>query len=290
MEPGTVTWRELLAEATGRLRRLGGAADARRIVEEASGADAAELALVLGDAVTEGGMARFDSMLARREVGEPLQYVLGHWGFRGLDLMLDPRVLIPRPETEQVVQTALDELDRLGGRELPTKVVDLGTGSGAIALSIASERVRTAVWATDASAGAVSVARANLVGLGRAAARVTICEGDWFSALPPGLMGDVQLVVSNPPYVPDSESLPPEVADWEPADALRSGADGLDDIRRIVAEAPRWLEPQGVLVCELSPEQVEPVLLLARAVFASCRIEDDLAGRPRMLVARGPLA
>jgi release factor glutamine methyltransferase len=145
------------------------------------------------------------------------------------------------------------------------------------------------VWATDASRDAVSVARANLVGLGRAAARVAICEGDWFSALPPDLVGNVQLVVSNPPYVRDHESLPPEVADWEPAEALRSGADGLDDIRRILAGAPRWLEPQGVLVCELSPEQAEPVMLLAGDAFRSCRVEDDLARRPRMLVAREPI-
>jgi release factor glutamine methyltransferase len=289
VEPGTVTWRELLAEANDRLRRPGGAADARRIVEEASGAEAAELALVLGEAVTEGGMARFDSMVARREAGEPLQYVLGHWGFRDLDLMLDPRVLIPRPETEQVVQTALGELDRLGGRELATKVVDLGTGSGAIALSIASERVRSSVWATDASADAISVARANLVGLGRAGARVTICEGDWFSALPAELMGNLQLVVSNPPYVPEAEPLPPEVSDWEPAGALRAGADGLDDIRRIVQGAPRWLEAQGVLVCEISPEQAGAATGLALARFSHVRVEEDLAGRPRALVAQEPL-
>ena len=290
MEAGTVSWRELLAEGTERLRRFGGAADARRIVEEASGTGAAELALVLDDPVTEGGVARFDSMLRRRSEGEPLQYVLGHWGFRNLDLMVDPRVLVPRPETESVVDAALAELDRLGGREVPTNVVDLGTGSGAIALAIATERVRASLWATDSSPDALAVARANLVGVGRAAARVTIVEGQWFDALPGELRGRVQLVVSNPPYVPDGADLPAEVADWEPRRALRSGPDGLDDIARIVAGAPQWLEAEGVLVCELSPEQAETARSLADPVFSEVEVADDLTGRPRALVARKPLA
>ena len=101
-------------------------------------------------------------------------------------------------------------------------------------------------------------------------------------------MGGIQLVVSNPPYVPEGESLPAEVEQWEPHAALRSGADGLDDIRRIVEGARQWLEPHGVLVCELSPEQAEPVLSLASDGFVRCRIEEDLTGRPRMLVATDP--
>ena len=113
-------------------------------------------------------------MLRRRIAGEPIQYVLGHWAFRGLDLMVDGRVLIPRPETETVVEVALRELDRLGGRDRPTTVVDLGTGSGAIALAVATERVRTRVWATDSSDEALQVARANLAGIGRSAARVQV--------------------------------------------------------------------------------------------------------------------
>ena len=145
---------------------------------------------MLDDPLTEGAMARYDDMVARRAAGEPLQYVLGHWGFRHLDLMVNRRVLIPRPETEQVVEVALAELDRLGGRDVPTTVVDLGTGSGAIALAVATERVRTTVWATDASEAALAVARANLAGVGRAGARVTMVAGDWFGALPAELRGD----------------------------------------------------------------------------------------------------
>jgi release factor glutamine methyltransferase len=285
---GTVSWRELLVEATDRLRALGGAGDARRIVEEASGASAAELPLVLSDPVTEGALARFEAMLERREAGEPLQYVLGRWGFRSLDLMVDRRVLIPRPETEQVVEVALAELDRLGGREVTTDVVDLGTGSGAIALAIASERVRTRVWAVDSQPGALDVARANLAGLGRAASRVSVLEGDWYAALPEELRGGVHLVVSNPPYVSTLAELPAEVADWEPSTALLAGEDGLDDLRMIVAGAGEWLEPEGVLVCEISPEQEASALTLAAACFGDVEVIADLAGRPRALVARGP--
>jgi release factor glutamine methyltransferase len=287
---GTVTWRELLEETTGRLVRAGieaAASDAGRIVAEAAGVADAELFLALDALATVGGVARLDRMVERRVAGEPLQYVLGHWAFRSLDLMVDRRVLIPRPETEQVVEVALRELDRIGGRERSTTVVDLGTGSGAIALAIATERVRTAVWATDVSAGAIEVARANLAGLGRAGARIE--DGDWFAALPDDLRGSVDLVVSNPPYVADGADLPSDVADWEPTGALYAGPDGFDDLRRIVAEAPDWLTGEGVLVCELSPEQGSAAVALAAERFAEAELAPDLAGRDRALVARRPV-
>jgi release factor glutamine methyltransferase len=287
---GTVTWRELLQETIGRLSDGGGdpASDAARIVAEAAGVTDAELFRVLGDRATVRGVSHLDHMAGRRAAGEPLQYVLGHWPFRSLDLMVDGRVLIPRPETEQVVEVALRELDRLGGRERPTTVVDLGTGSGAIALSIATERVRTAVWATDVSEAALDVARANLAGTGRAGARVRMEQGEWFAALPDELRGAVDLVVSNPPYVPDGADLPTDVADWEPSGALFAGPDGLDDVRRIVADAPAWLADDGVLVCELSPEQGQDAVELALARFAAAELVPDLTGRDRALVARHP--
>lgn len=291
-DAGTVTWRELRAEAEARLTTAGRpspAVDARRIVEEASGAEGTELALVLSDRATVGGVARFDDMVARRAAGEPLQYVLGRWGFRQLDLMVDRRVLIPRPETESVVDVALEELDRMGGRERPMTVVDLGTGSGAIALAIATERVRTTVWATDRNEDALSVARANLAGIGRAAARVRMEHGSWFEALPDELRGGIDLVVSNPPYVPDALDLPAEVADWEPVDALRSGPDGTDDLRRLIAEAPAWLDADGVLICELSPEQGDAMLAVATQHFATAEVAEDLTGRVRAIVARRPV-
>ena len=174
---GTVAWRTLLAEAERRLADAGvemAAGDARRIVEEPSGHEGAELVLGLDEPATERGVAAFDHMVERRAAGEPLQYVLGGWAFRSLDLFVDRRVLIPRPETESVVERALVVIDELATRRpsAPVTVVDLGTGSGAIALSIAFERAGTTVWATDRSPEALAVARANLAGIGRAGTRV----------------------------------------------------------------------------------------------------------------------
>jgi release factor glutamine methyltransferase len=286
---GTVSWRELLAEAADRLAAAGvdGAEmDARRIVADCVDVPMGQLGHVLGEPATERGVARFDQLVARRAAGEPLQYVLGSWGFRTLELMVDRRVLIPRPETESVVEVALAELDRLGGRDRPTRVVDLGTGSGAIALSIAVERVRTEVWATDVSADALRVARANVAGIGRPGARVRTEVGDWFDALPSTLRGTIDLVVTNPPYVATTFELPADVAHWEPPGALHSGADGLDDLRRILAAAPDWLTASGVLVSELSPEQADAAVELALERFGEASVESDLTGRPRALVAR----
>ena len=242
---------------------------------------------LLDDPVSERAGRYFDQMVERRAAGEPLQYVLGRWGFRGLDLLVDRHVLIPRPETEQVVEVALAESARLGRAPI---VVDLGTGSGAIALSLAAEGHPGAVWATDASPGALAVARANLVGLGGSrAAKVRLALGSWWDALPESLRGHVALVVSNPPYVSTEEmaTLPPVVADWEPAAALHGGPSGLDAIEVIVGEAPDWLARPGALVVELAPHQAAAAEALAHAAgFDETRVEKDLAGRDRALVAR----
>jgi release factor glutamine methyltransferase len=224
-------------------------------------------------------------MLERRLAGEPLQYVLGRWGFRKLDLFLDRRVLIPRPETEALVESALAECDRLGA-EL---AVDLGTGSGAIALAMASERVGLEVWATDASSDALDVARANLAGLGRPATRVRLAEGSWFAALPEDLRGRIDVIVSNPPYVIDAEmdELPDEVRGWEPEIALVSGTKGLDDIELILTEAPTWLTRPGALLLEIDPRQASAVQRMARqAGFTSATVWPDLTGRDRIVQAR----
>ena len=284
----TVSWRDLLIEATLAFRAAGleqAAIDARRVVEQASGADPSELILVLDDPVTERSMSSFELMVRRRSAGEPLQYVLGSWSFRSLE---DSRVLIPRPETEAVVEVALAELDRLGARDRTCQVVDLGTGSGAIGLSIAVERVRTQVMLTDQSPEALQVARANIAGLGRPGARISTGVGSWFDALPPELMRKVDLIISNPPYVPADLPLPPEVVDWEPVGALRSGPDGTDDLRVLILQAGEWLQEDGVLICELSPEQAADMQALAMTVFTHVRIEPDLTGRDRALVAAGP--
>ena len=278
----SLRWRELLAEATD---ALGSAQEARWLVERASGLEGADYALGLDDPVPARAMPFFEDLLTRRQRGEPLQYVLGRWGFRTLDLFVDRRVLIPRPETEQVVEVALVELARLPKRP---NVVDLGTGSGAIALSIAVEAPTSRVLATDASHDALDVARLNLTGAGTLVARrVAFASGEWFDAVPSHLRGAIQLVVSNPPYVGDREELPADVEDWEPRTALRAGPTGLEDIERIVADAPRWLARPGVLVVELAPHQAGAALELARAAgFTSTEVKPDLTGRDRALVAR----
>ena len=284
-------WRDLLRATRDRLARAGmeaPAADARHIVCSAAGVEPAELASVLDRSATVRAAARLDAMTAARSEGRPLQYVLGRWGFRSLDLLVDRRVMIPRPETESVAGWAIDEVaSRSNGGE--ATAVDLGTGSGAIALAVAVECPRARVHASDVSAEALAVARANLAGAGRAAARVALHLGDWFDALPEDLRGRVDVVVSNPPYVADGDELPPVVADWEPPLALRAGPDGLDAVVRVIDGAAAWLRPGGALVVEMAPNQTGPMAERAlRAGFSPVRVEQDLAGRDRAVIAHRP--
>ena len=271
-----------------------------------------EIAAVVGSAVEARWIVEHDgtggshALAARRAAGEPLQYVLGRWPFRSLELTVDRRALIPRPETEQVVEVALAELLRLTGApgaSAPGPVcVDLGTGTGAIALSLAVEGGRICpgleVWATDTSADALSLARENLAVLAGtdepAAARVRWAEGRWFDALPGELVGQVALVVANPPYVAraDYPGLDPTVRDWEPKSALvaadgSGGVGGMADIEAIIAGAPDWLRRPGTVVVEIAPEQAGACIGAAhRAGCDQVTTSRDLAGRTRVLVAR----
>lgn len=293
MNDSTITWREVVAETAARLATVTEvpAVEARWIVERASGNEGSEYVLALDEPATQRAMHFHDVMVERRLQGEPLQYVLGRWSFRMLDLLVDGRVLIPRPETEVVAGLALDELDRCRDaartEARPVRALDLGTGSGAIGLSLAFERERVEVWLTDRSADALAVARANLAGLGRAATRVTIVEGSWFDALDDSLAGTFDVIVSNPPYVATGDEIDAVVREWEPLDALYAGDDGLDDLRVLVSEAPAWLAPGGALVLEMDPQQTEVVAELARAAgFAEVEVHRDLFGRDRAVVAR----
>jgi len=280
------TWRELERQARERLD----AQEARWVVQQAAGGTGAEWLADLDDEAPARCLSYVEQMLRRRAEGEPLQYVLGSWGFRRLDLSIDRRVLIPRPETEQVVEHALAELTRLRlATGKPPRVVDLGTGSGAIALSIAVEVAGAEVWATDLSEGALVVARANLAGVGgMAATRVRMAAGRWYEALPPELAGRVDLVVSNPPYLAAAEldDLDPAVSRWEPVDALVAGITGLEGIEAVVDGAPRWLREPGAVVVELAPLQADAAVALALgAGFSRAVVLPDLTGRPRALVA-----
>ncbi|MCY4422396.1 MAG: peptide chain release factor N(5)-glutamine methyltransferase [Acidimicrobiaceae bacterium] len=295
-QAGTVSWGELLDEARLRLSVSAEVetpeVDARRIVEAASGASPAEFDRVLRQRATTLTAARFFSMLERRCTGEPLQYVVGSWGFRTLDLMVDHRVLIPRPETEVVAGWAVDEVERRSteaGGDREVVVVDLGTGSGAIALSVAVECPQARVFATDVSAEALAVAGANLAGVGRAATRVSLHEGDWFEAVPGAMRGSVDVVVSNPPYIGAGEELPPVVADWEPPVALWSGPAGHEAVEQVIHGASQWLGPGGALVLEAASHRAQQTAGMASgAGFSDVRVERDLAGLERVVIGRLP--
>ncbi len=289
-----VRWRSLFDEARQCLAGTDGVdspdIDARRIVEAAAGAAPAEFESVLDEPATQRAAAWFHSMLQRRGAGEPLQYVVGSWSFRTLDLMVDRRVLIPRPETEVVAGFAANEVasrSATPGGDREVIVADLGTGSGAIALSVALECPAARVYATDVSADALAVASANLAGLGRAAARVTLHEGDWFEALPGALQGSIDVVVSNPPYIGTGEELPAVVADWEPAVALWSGPTGREAVEQVVGGASQWLRPDGALIMEVASHRAqESAALVSGAGFGDVRLERDLAGLERVVMAR----
>jgi release factor glutamine methyltransferase len=282
MTPGTITWRALLAETT---TKVGQRPAARWMCEVASGAD--RIDEVLDEQATNRMVSHLDAMIARHAAGEPLAYVLGRWSFRRLDLAVDRRVLIPRPETEVVAGVAI-ELARSLPR--PVTVVDLGTGSGAIGLALADELPVTgvSVWLVDDDPDALDLARANLAGIGRRAANVRVAQGSWFDALPPNLVIDV--AVSNPPYVATtSPDVDAAVRDWEPARAVFAGVDGLAAIREVVDGARHRIRPGGWLVLEIGADQGAAVdRLLTAAGFVDVEIKPDLAGRDRVAVARRP--
>ncbi len=281
----TISWRELWEETAHQHGRV----HARWLCEEASGAFGDEFDELLPLPVTERSIAHLDAMLSRLRGGEPLQYVLGHWSFRHLDLLVDRRVLIPRPETELVAELAI-ELARTLPR--PLACADLGTGSGAIGLSLLRELPRGSVevWLTDMSLDALDVARANGTGLGIAGAGARYAHGSWFDALPDALRGGVGLIVSNPPYIAEGDpAVDRSVHDWEPGGALYSGADGLDAVRVLAAGAPSWLQPGGWLVLEIGTGQGAAVAALLRdAGFIDVSVRADLAGHDRIAVGRRP--
>jgi release factor glutamine methyltransferase len=275
--------------------------EARWLVEEVSGLDRSRWS----EPATEDGRARLEAMVNRRLAGEPLQYVLGRWSFRGLDLLVDPRVLIPRPETEVVAEVAIAEVrrrgaggrgsaDRSAGQGPPAgcTVADLGTGSGAIALALAAELPGAEVWATDVSPAALEVARVNLAALlPEAASRVHFAGGMWYEALPAGLRGRLTVIVSNPPYVTEAEfsTLPAEVRDHEPVGALVAGPSGRECLEELVTGGLDWLAPGGTIVLELAPDQAAPLREVAEATgYDAVAIKRDLPGRDRVLVAHRP--
>ena len=221
-------------------------------------------------------------LTSRRVAGEPLQYLTGITGFRRLELAVGPGVLVPRPETEMLVEYALRRLPADG------TVVDVGTGSGAIALAIADERPDAHVIGTDVSSDAIEWAARNKERLGSPA---EFLAGDLFDPLQDSLRGQIDLVVSNPPYIADRERnvLPTDVVDHEPHVALFAGADGLSVIERLAVQAFDWLRPGGWLLIEISPHlQTAVPEVLERHEYEHVAVHPDLAERPRVVEGRRP--
>jgi release factor glutamine methyltransferase len=221
--------------------------------------------------------------LARRRAdGEPLQYLTGLAGFRRLELEIGPGALVPRPETEMLVERVLTVAPRRAS------VVDVGTGSGAIALALADECPDARVLATDVSTEALTWARRNADRLGLP---VELFRCDLMEGLPGELQGHIDVCVSNPPYVGTDEKheLPPDVVDHEPHEALFAGPGGLDVIERLVPASTTWLATGGWLIIEIAPRQADAVCeLLVGSGFSSVTVRDDLVGRPRVAEGKRP--
>ena len=277
-----------------------GRLDAEWLLSTALGVDRLQLYLQYDRPLSPEEREAFKPLLRRRARREPLQYIIGRAAFRQLELKTDPRVLIPRPETEVLVQEVLDwasagtgSVGRAGdggagraGDRGAGRVWDMGTGTGAVALSLAAEGAWTKVVATDVSPEALSVAahnaeRHDLSGL------VEFREGSLFEPLEQG--EQFNIIVSNPPYIAESEKgeLQPEVRDWEPPEALFAGEDGMDVIRQLVAGAADHLLAGGLLAFECGLGQAERMAtdVNATGAFAAVRIRPDLTGRPRFVMA-----
>lgn len=241
-------------------------------------------------------LSRMHDGVLRRGKGEPLQYVTGEMPFRHIVLKCEEGVLIPRPETEVLVEAALEGVDRaLSGGAEEARVLEIGTGTGCIACSVASERVQSYVVATDLSSKAVDLARRNADALGLSR-RVQVLQSDLAEGVDERLQGSFSVLVSNPPYIPTDvmAELPREVVGFEPRLALDGGKDGLDVFRRILDAAPKLLAPGGLLCCELFEDNVETAARLCREQggWASVEVRQDLTHRPRILLAvrQGDLA
>ena len=269
-----------LAETSERLEAAGcesPAVDAEILVAHVLEAGRSELALDPSRKLSTFEEETLETLVARREAREPLAYVLGEWGFRRLVLGIDRRVLVPRPETEVVVERCLARIAGLGG----PRVLDVGTGSGAIALAIADEHRGARVTGVDASPGALEVAGANVVRTGLA---IELREWDLFTGLPEGPW---DLAVSNPPYVlpEELESLEPEVREWEPRMALK----GVGATEAVARGARDVLAADGVLVLEVAARDAGRVsALLDELGYTDVTTTDDLAGRERVVEGTRP--
>ncbi len=269
----------LLYQATSQLNKTSDtpALDAELLFCAISGIDRSAVTTGRSMTLTNRQREVFSTLIKRRAAGEPIAYLLRRKEFWSQDLLVSPEVLIPRPETELLVEQALEHLP-----EQPCNVADLGTGSGAIALAIATERPNVQVTATDISQSALEVAMKNAARLG--VRNITFRQGDWFAPLADQ---HYRLIVSNPPYVRVGDPRLEAGTLYEPVDALISGYDGLDALRMICTAARRYLNSQGVLVLEHACDQKNAVhKLLSQGGFETIVSSTDLAGKPRVTWGR----
>ena len=283
-----MTLREALTRATRQLDAspdlcAGAARDAALLLRHALGISHAAQLADPKRRLTPAQQAAFDALVQRRLANEPIQYITGEQEFYGLALRVTPAVLIPRPETEQLVEAVLAELDPTQ----PLRILDVGTGSGAIAIALAHHLPRAHVTAVDLSAAALEVAASNAARHGLTN-RIRFVQSDLLDALPPGEL-PFDFIVSNPPYVPtaDRAALHPQVRDHEPAAALFAGPDGLNVYRRLIPQARTALRPNGILALEIGQGQREAVAALL-AGWNELRFLDDLQQIPRIVLARRP--
>ena len=247
--------------------------EVRRLLVAATGRHWTDL--MLGVEVDGDDLRRFNEFVERRRGSEPLQYIEGTAAFGPIEVTVDPRVLIPRPETEQLFELACDEVDD------PKLIVDLCTGSGNLAIALKATFPTATVYAVDLSPDAVDVARANAR---QAGLDVTVLHGDLFAPLPDHLAGRVDLIVSNPPYIAEHElgGLPADVRDHEPLSALIAGPVGDEVLKRIAASASGWLAPGGVVVCEIS--EFHGAAIAGHFSVLDGEIRIDLSGKERFVI------
>lgn len=268
------TVRATLVDAANRLREVSDAPelDASLLACHAWGWSRARLIL---DANTEADVASLEPLLVRRMAAEPVAYILGEWEFYSIAVAVEAPLLVPRPETEHLVERALAHIGKR-----PVRVLDLCTGTGCVAIALDRNAAVTDLWATDISPVAVRVASANAA---RHNVPLNVRQGDLFAPLPPGAF---DVIVANPPYVADGlwEGLSADIRNYEDPAALLSGPDGLNCIRRIVAGAPSWLLPGGLLGVEIGEEQGTAVqALFEGAGFQAVGVDADLAGHDRIV-------
>ena len=285
------TIHERVAAARRRLREAGIAPDeadldARLLAEHVLGWDTARFFSAADESEPPGFASGYETLVARRAAREPISYITGRHEFWNLSFEVSPAVLIPRPETELVVEVGLELLKGPGPRGVHSwAIADVCTGSGCVAVALAHECRSAFVIATDVSDAALDVARRNAA-RHRADARIRFTNADLLA----GIVGAFDLIVSNPPYVPEREraALEPEVREHEPAAALFGGADGLAVIRRLIAEAPPHLEPGGALVFEIGAGQADEVgqLISRTPGLTMVGLRPDLQGIPRTAIAR----